>query len=218
MFLLKLFKMAFALLITLVLLVAIAQLCAFYLLADDSKSLHNADHIVLFPGGGKEREIKAWILAQQSLAPNLIIVNSTANLLKNKAEKYEGLAQLQLLEGGKSRSTFEDTYVAVQRIEQHNFNSVILITSSYHMPRFLFLLKMHLIGLGLEVDVQYMPVPLEDRGPFAARMGLYYNEMIKIWGSFLEIAGHHLTRKLMYDAPHIQEISKFVHKYLIYNP
>ncbi len=199
----------------LILLVALAQFSAFYLLADNTKTLHQADIIIIFPGG-KEREQTAWTLAEQGLAPNLIVINSTSNRLKNKAEKYEIDEQLRLLGGGTSRSTFEDVYVAVESIRQHSFNSAILVTSSYHMPRALLLLKMHLLAQGMKVDIQHFPVIAEENKPHSAALGVYYNEMLKIWGSLVEIAGYHLTGKLMNDLPFFQKISEVAHKYLLY--
>jgi uncharacterized SAM-binding protein YcdF (DUF218 family) len=199
----------------LILLVSIAQLCAFFFLADNNKTLRQADIIVAFPGG-KEREQTAWTLAEQDLAPNLVVINSTSNRLKYKAEQYKINKQLHLLEGGTSRSTFEDVYIAVEVIREQGLKSAILITSSYHMPRSLFLFKTHLLCLGMNIDVQFFPVIAADKKRLAVKVGIYYNELIKSWGSILELTGYHLSGRFMNDSPWFQKANMFVHKYLIY--
>ncbi len=215
MFFLKILRTLLLLILALTGLVAIIQISAFFLLADNTKNLSAADLLIAFPGE-KEREAAFWALAAQGLAPNLAIINSTAKRLKNKAEENQIDKSVNLLDGGKSRSTFEDAFVAAEIIRKNNFNSVILVTSSYHMPRALFLLKAHLLGLGMKVDVQYYPFIAEETKPLTARLGHHYNEMIKIWGSILEITANHLSGKLINDSPYMQSISEFAQDYLFY--
>ncbi len=201
--------------VALFLLVAVVQICGFVYFAKKDSALAQADLIVTFPGGGN-RVATTWELVGQGLAPNLAIINSTERKLYNTLQKHKNLEPVILHDGGTSRSTFEDVYIATKIIEQHNFTSAILITSSYHMPRALFLLKAHLTVIGRNVRIRCAPVDVEKHRSFTGKMVLYYKEIVKMWGSVVELVVYHSTKTLFLDAKQVQDLKEKVHKYLLF--
>ncbi len=52
-----------------------------------------------------------------------------------------------------ARTTFENALLTGDIIQKEGFKKVLLVTSSYHMPRSLLLLKLKLNGSGTEIGV-----------------------------------------------------------------
>ncbi len=82
-------------------------------------------------------------------------------------------------------TTYENAHYVSQIIREHGFDSVILVTSWYHMPRSYLLLRLHLLGSGAKIiscAVGQRPSALS--GLIKSRF--VRGEFIKFWGSLAE--------------------------------
>jgi uncharacterized SAM-binding protein YcdF (DUF218 family) len=195
--------------------VAILQFGTFVYFEKKHINLEKSDLILVFPGD-KDRTVAAYTLAEKGHGSNVSIISKNSEQLKKIAVKYHLPPDVRMIAVGESRSTFEDAYRAREVIGRNNYTSVILVTSSYHMPRALFLLKTHLLSSGLKVDIQYYPVGIQGNTSLPEQLRLNYNEFVKIWGSTIEMVGNLLTGSLLYDYSRFKKVSDFIHKYLIF--
>jgi len=199
-----------------ILFIALIQLLFYIYLATNESTPQKSELIVVFPGG-KERMEAALDLVETGLGEHLAVINKTKKRLKQEIERKNESEKAVLLTGEESRSTFEDVYRASQLIRVHNFRTVTLVTSSYHMPRALFLFKAHLLSSGLDVKVYYHCVTIDRQILAPIFTGHFYNEIFKMWGSMMELTGNFITGRLMYDSPWFDTISDLAHTYLLTN-
>jgi len=192
--------------------VLLLQAAFFVRIWNSSSSLHKADLIVVFPGD-QERIVEGHALAKAGYADNLLVIGQTEKSFAKLVQKLGALPAVNLLPNSKSRSTFEDVNIARQIIFEKRLKSVILVTSSYHMPRVLFLLKASLLDADFKVDLQYYPVSIRDHSK-AKR--LYFNELIKFWGSTVEMIGYRITEDLLRDSPFFVKVRQFVKNRLLF--
>jgi len=98
-----------------------------------SDSPGKADIIVVFDGGSGR--IKAgYDLAISGYAPYLVISSATAKKLDDYADTHKLPSNVKHIIEDKARTTFENALQTSRIITKHNFSSVILVTSSYHLP------------------------------------------------------------------------------------
>jgi uncharacterized SAM-binding protein YcdF (DUF218 family) len=178
-------------------------------------SISKADLIIVFPGG-TNRIAEGHSLAKEGYAPNLLIIGQTERSFKKLVDRLGALPSVNLIANDNSRSTFEDANIAKRIICSNRFRSVVLVTSSYHMPRSLFLLKTFLLDADLNVDLQYYPVEPSAVGDYSQDLRIYVNEMIKFWGSTAEMAGWKITHTLLRDSPFFAGIGHFVTSRLLF--
>jgi uncharacterized SAM-binding protein YcdF (DUF218 family) len=171
-----------------------------------------AELVVVFPGDSM-RFNSGIELIKDGLAPRFMVVNTTDIHLREILQMNGAPEAIGTLDGGISRSTFEDVYQTAKMIEENQLDSVIVVTSGYHMPRALFLLKVYLTISGQEVHIQSFPVK-EEKG-FRENLMQYSNEAIKLWGSTIEMTGHYLTGQLLLDAPSLKKIQTIFKKNLL---
>jgi len=99
----------------------------------------------------------------------------------------------------KARTTFENAVYTKKIILEQQFDSVILVTSFYHMPRSYFLLCMVLAGSNVRVQtcgVDVSGANLKSMMKTAKGKRLLFNEMAKFWVSNLELLSYAVWRKL----------------------
>ena len=171
-----------------------AQVIYFYYIQSSNPELEKSDLIAILPAA--EDRIKAgYELGKSGYAPNITIVGVSAH--KQKAgSRYRGFpSNTRRISTDKSRSTFEDALNIRNIVKKHDFKSVILVTSSYHMPRAYFLVQILLAGS--DVKVQRCGTTKEHAldsnwtHGFAGSKTVLI-EMIKFWGSCFEM----LTQQL----------------------
>ena len=109
----------------------------------------HADLIAVFAGGG-DRFKRGIALAKEGVAPNIVV--SPANL-KSLSTLKKRLADThcRIIEESKAATTCENAYYVAKIIQEHDFKSVILVTSWWHMPRSYFLLYLALMGTSVEI-------------------------------------------------------------------
>lgn len=140
-------------------------------------------------------------MAKAGYADNLLIVGQTEESFPKLVQKLGGLPDVNLIANGKSRSTFEDVNIAKKIIHENRFQSVVLVTSSYHIPRALFLLRAFLLDTGFKIELQYYPVEPRAIRDHSKIIRFYCNEMIKLWGSAAEMIGCQVTDSLLRNSP-----------------
>lgn len=174
--------------------------------------IDKADLIVVFPGA-QDRIIKGHALAKAGYADNLLIIGQTTVSYPTLMQRFGGLPAVNLIANSRSRSTFEDVNIAQQIIREKRFQSVVLVTSTYHMPRVLFLFKTFFWATGIKVDLRYYPVELRDE---YKKNRLYFNEMVKFWGSTSEMIGYLVTDTLLRNFPFFDKVGQFIKNRLLF--
>ncbi len=192
-------------------LVATLQTTAAIYFAQSTVSLAPADLVVVFPGDSN-RFATGMQVVKEGFAPQFMVTNTTDRALREILAKNDVPENVAALHGGESRSTFEDVYQTVRTIQENRLHSVILVTSSYHMPRAMFLLHVSLGFSGQDVGIQCFSVK-DDQG-FRKNLVQYPNEAIKLWGSIIEMTGQYVSGQLLLDVPILKK-AQMVFKGLI---
>lgn len=158
----------------------------FYRVISKEPSPAKADAIVVF-NGFRERVEAGYRLAGEGRAPHLVISPADSFHLDTYRKRYGLPDSVAVIGENQARTTFENAFYSERIIREKGIRSVILVTSLYHLPRSLFLLKAMLLGQGVEVQVQY---PQTDRQKLWLTSGgrkLVHSEMIRFWGSLTEL-------------------------------
>lgn len=195
--------------------IAMAQVIAGLYFSLDKASLDKADMVIVFPGDAGRSQTGCRLL-RDGLAANLMVVNTPRERVERLMRKEEAPAGVNALSGGTSRSTFEDAFNAAQAIEKNDFDSVILVTSSYHLPRAWLLLQGFLAAKGMRVAVQCCPAEQGSDRARSRTIKLYYNEVVKFWGSSAEMLGYFVTNRLPMESAELRWVSSFVKGHLLF--
>ena len=144
--------------------------------------------IVVFAGSNNRIE-RAYQLARQGVAPNIIISPAGRRTLGNYEKRYGPPGNAEYLLEEKADTTFANALHVARLIRDHRLSSVLLVTSDYHMPRSFFLLKLTTLMTGCRIGMH--KVDTRPAGPMTwqgriQRLKLIYNEMIQLWGSLAE--------------------------------
>jgi len=166
--------------------IGIAEIGFFYWVLQKKESPKKSDGIVVF--AGSDDRIKAgYELMKSGIADFLIISPASEKQLK-KYEHINGSAnETRYIIENKARTTFENAIYTREIVEKHNLKSIILLTSSYHLPRSYLLLKIALFGTDTEIHLHGVENP---------GFKEIYNEMIKLWASLGEFVWYGITGRL----------------------
>jgi uncharacterized SAM-binding protein YcdF (DUF218 family) len=146
------------------------------------------DAVVVF-GGSRKRIELAYELARNGVASKLIISPASRGLIARYEKLYGSPGKAAYILEEKADTTFRNAYFTAQIVKKHHLQSVLLVTSDYHMPRSFFFLKMCAFTTGCRVGVYKMdtrPTDPISRRHRLLRLKLAYNEMVQLWGSLLE--------------------------------
>ena len=170
-----------------------AQAVYFYHIQSANPALEKSDIIAILPAA--EDRIKAgYELGKLEYAPTLTIVGvSKAGQMADS--RYRGFpSNVRRVFTDKSRSTFEDALNIKNLVNEHDFKSVTLVTSSYHMPRAYLLLKILLSGSGVRVERFGTTKDSAKGGSKGTHLfgggRIVLVEMMKFWGSCFEMLTH----------------------------
>lgn len=154
-----------------------------------------SDAVLVFMGSEKRVET-GYRLVNQGLAPVLILSSVTAALRRCDDKKYALKSTVVNFPENRATSTFENALYTSRIIKSHGYKSVLLVTSDYHMPRSLILLKLFLMGDDVEIHSHEVHDVARTATADAVLPKLLYNEMVKFWGSLLECAMYPLRGRL----------------------
>ncbi|MGB3209323.1 MAG: YdcF family protein [Desulforhopalus sp.] len=193
-------------------LVATIQTSAAMYFTYSKTKLVPADLVIVFPG--ENYRIDTGIKrVKKGFGSHFAVVGKPDGEIRELLRKKGVPESIHALSCGKSRSTFEDVYQTAQVIEKNQLSSVIVVTSGYHLPRALFLLKIFLKISGQDVRIQGFPV--EGAQKSTLKLTQYSKEPVKFWGSMLEMTGYYFTGQLVLDAPIIRKTQKVFKKNLL---
>lgn len=171
--------------------------------------LEKSDLIVVFRGR-MQRIPTGFQLARDGFAPNLVISPATKLYIKRISKKYKQPESVAIIIEDQARTTFENALYTKKIIDRHGFESLIVVTDWYHMPRSCLMLKLLLSGTGIQVHTYQTTTAHLHAGNwhrYTVGWKLVYNEMMEVFGSLLEWARYRLTGRL----PEIQVgISSFI--------
>jgi hypothetical protein len=148
-----------------------------------------SDAIVVF-GGEHRRTVKGFELANLGLADNLIVSPASALRLKHLDTSYRKNHLFNYIIEDRAETTFQNAVLVAQLVQRHNIQSVLLVTSDYHMPRSYFLLRIHLILRGVSASLWPVEIGRFSKNPISwstIQKKRIYNEMVELWGSVAEM-------------------------------
>lgn len=190
-----------------------------FLAPNDVGDNPNADLAMVFPGT-PERISAGLHLARDGHVRVLAISGVGEKGLAAMAVRF-GLPEGVTLAGSaKSRSTFEDVFNARAIVRQQGVHSLLLVTSSWHIPRSVFLLRCFLFGSGVTVQVVPVDDPrlvVETKRSLRLQAKFAVNEGVKCWGSTLEMTWSLLTGSLLLDIPRCREMSEFIKRWVLFS-
>ena len=156
------------------------------------------DVLIVF-GGVHARTVKGYELANEGLARFMIVSSASERRMKRLDKTYRLNNQYHYLIEETAKTTFQNALLAGEWIRKQGFNSALLVTSDYHMPRSFLLLRLQLIGRGVKVCTVPMETGQFDRNPLlwtALQKKRVHNEMVELWGSLVEMAHYAVTGQL----------------------
>ncbi len=147
------------------------------------------DAIFIF-GESTNRVAAGYDLARSLTTRYLIISSVLESQLDAYDKRYELPSGVKHIPEPLARTTLENAVYSYKIIQRHRISSIVLVTSAYHMPRSLALLKLCLAGYDDNVSIYCALIGKETHvtGYFATKKSLktLYNEMVRFWGSLGE--------------------------------
>ena len=149
---------------------------------------------------------------------HLIISPAKPAALVKYDKKYGWKKSSEHIYETKARTTFENAVYVKRLIEKHQFKSVLLVTSTWHMPRSYLLLKSQLLFSGVKIYRVGSDCAPNGRaswwGPPKIRK-LVYGEFAQLWGSvgeyFLYLLKGKLSEKNLKDMAIFKGYKQFLH-------
>jgi len=196
-----------------VLIILSLQTVFFLLFPQSQKCPPPADLVIVFPGT-YSRITTGIKLAQDGFASNLVISGFSLPKLATLVKKLGGKEEISLLDGSVSRSTIEDALIMRKIVKEHHFTSVILVTSAYHMPRSYLIARLLLASTGASLSLypSQDSQPAGKEGDEPARYKTMAAEMLKLWGSGVELLWYIASGTLPRDIAPLQKICLTIKK------
>ena len=170
--------------------VALFQAFYFLMVLNMESTAAEPDAVVIF--GGTTRRVEAGYATANAVNAPFILLSPATEAGRRKYDAKYGLQPgINHLAEPRARTTFENAFHVSRIIKQQGWQSVILVTSDYHMPRSLGLLRLLLIGDGVSIHPYSVSGKSLGKPPWEYRKimaRVMYNEMIKYWGSLGECA------------------------------
>ncbi|OQX13538.1 MAG: hypothetical protein BWK76_16085 [Desulfobulbaceae bacterium A2] len=171
----------------------------FLFLPRSSDPCGHFDMLVVFQGN-VQRTRDAYQLMQRMEVDNFFVPGATRGVLQHHASRYHLPDSIRpLYSEERTHSTFEDALLTGQAIRRSGARRVLLVTSDYHLARSLLLLRLQTSDTG--ADIFWLGV--KSPGNASTRFKKHFNEMIKVWGSLLQLCYFRCTGQHVADAPRL---------------
>lgn len=167
------------------------QIAVFHCFFYPQRVLTAADAVIVFDGA-ENRIIEGVRVVSKGMAPVLVISPASETQVKDHQRILGLVDTLRIIPEPNARTTYENAYYSADIIRQQGFDSIILVTSDYHMPRALILLRLMTIGRNLSIQRSPAPFLYTDKWQREKKL---YNEMVQLWGSLWEMACHQISGK-----------------------
>ena len=181
-------------------------------------SVTPSDAILIFKGSEKRTET-GYRLANQGVALRIVLSPASEAHLQKCAKKFQLRETVTSLYENQARTTFENALYTSRIIKSNKFRSVTLVTSDYHMPRSLALLRLLLTGHGVKIHIHQ--VKNRETGGWALLtdsflMEIIYNEMVEFWGSLLEFFVWRITSEQTDISKDSSAVSSFLRSAMLF--
>ena len=127
--------------------------------------------------GAEKRIETGYKLANQGLAPGIVLSPASDKLRRQYDRKYALKDNVAHVLEEEATTTFENALYISRIIKANQYESVILVTSDYHMPRSLALLRLFLAGTGVRIHAHPVYGPSGSVAVNATLLKLVYNEI-----------------------------------------
>lgn len=191
----KVIRGLFAAFLAMVLILMLETLYFGTILTRENTPGRKADVILVFTGA-VNRVATGYRLANEGAADRLLISPSTPGQ-RRRYDRLFGLRESVVhLEESQSASTFQNALYSSRIIRKMGLHSVILVTSDFHMPRSMAMLRLFLPWWNVQIHMHMV---------HGDGQGIVMNhrfwrslsqEMIDFWGSLLEYGSYQLLGKL----------------------
>lgn len=197
----------------------LVEVIYFHLILFKSEALEKSDLIVVF--AGVEERVKAgYDLARLGYAPYLVISPADTKKLKTYNEKNGLSKDVKHLVEDKARTTVENAVYTSRIILARQFDSVILVTSFWHMPRSYFLLRSLLAGSNVRVQTYVTEAGKLNRSnllkPAVVKWHIW-NEMVKFWTSNVELLSYKIRGSLPGQNPKDSPAVKYLKSLFLFH-
>jgi hypothetical protein len=149
--------------------------------------------------GANDRIAKGFELANQNIAPSLMISPASAEELNLFDQLYRSNNNFEFLFENQAQTTFQNVLFVFHSMNKIGSKSVVLVTSDYHMPRSYLLLKVQFSGTGKVIftyvvdSIPYANNPLK-WSSVQRKQNLI--EMVDFWGSIIELVQYKVVGEL----------------------
>jgi len=154
-----------------------------------------SDAILIFMGTNKRIEA-GYELANKGVASRIVLSPATVKYRQSCDRKYALKDTVVHIPEDQAISTFQNALYISRIINAHHLKTVTLVTSDYHMPRSLALMRLFLIGEGVKVQLNHVRgfnTPADTVAVNVTRLKLVYKEMVKFWGSMYAFISWQIT-------------------------
>lgn len=189
----------------------------YYFFGLKSVHLEKADLIVVFTGGGQERQQAAFQLVTQGYAESIAFTSGYGK------SDYPCDIENALVDGlkhifcGQARSTFEDALYTSELVTQEGVKTIILVTNDYHLIRASFLLESVLKKSGVVIYPYGVASDQVKTDDLKVRLRWYFNENIKFWGSYMEMGIYRMVGVLINDYAWVRQSKDAVKKRVLFD-
>ncbi len=195
-----------------------AQIFLFIRIIRSPVLLPPADVIVSYEGG-EGRAQAAYTLAGKGYAPALVVSPADPRRLMLYDRRFNPGGSFETIVEEKARTTFENALYTKQIVDAHRFRTIILVTSWNHMPRSYLLLRML---AGADTTIYPYAVATGNLNPHnwhrhAAGWKMMFNELVKFWGSLVELLHFEIHGKVPDQAPGDARTVQQLKKLLLFN-
>lgn len=184
----------------------IAEALYFFWASSPAAVAEKEDVIVVFASSPKRIEA-GYQLAQAGYAPVLVVSPAGRDKMAAYDRKYDLPAGVTKIIEDRARTTFENAFYTRKIVTDHGFNTLILVTSTYHLPRSALLLRIFLWGTGVKIQLYGAPAKNLPKQ--------FYNEMVKLWFSVGEMVLWQLTGTLPRQNPKYNKTVRFLKSRLL---
>ena len=161
-----------------------------------SDKLEKADAIAVFSGDNGPRTERAVELLKEGYADYLILSGgkvyddvTMAELMKNHAIKL-GVDEDKILIDDKASTTNENADFTAEIIEEHNFKSVIVVTSDYHTRRSKLAMEKALENTLIDGEKVSVSVTPSKEEKFTTKWWTSGNSVLMVISEYLKLAGY----------------------------
>jgi len=187
--------------------------CLYFLLLPRGGDLPERVDLLIVFQGAEARSRAAYHLMHRTQVSHFFVPGASRSVLQANDRRY-GIpdAVLHIPSLQRTHSTCEDAFQASQVIRRLAPRQAVLITSGYHVPRSLFLLRLLTLGSGCRIQ----PMGVAGHEPDERMLRKNINEMIKLWGSLIQLAYHGLTGHHLSSAPQLNRFFNRIEGWLLF--